>query len=646
VSAGTIGGVTLLRPAWVVAVRPVYVLAGIVALAAFLRLWRLDEVGFGNLYYAATVRSMLTSPSNFLFGAFDPAGFVTVDKPPVGFWVQAAFVAVLGWNGLAVQLPQALAGIASVPVLYALVARSFGTAAGLIAALALAITPVSVAVDRNNTIDAQLALIVLGATYALLRATERGDLRWLLASAALIGLGFNVKMSQALLPVPAFGLAYLLTVRATWLRRVAHLAAFGALTILVSLAWIAVVDLTPADQRPFVGSSTNNTALQLATGHNGAARLGPLAIGLGRSAPGAGPAQPGAVQPPPPGVQSPGPGPQNEVGENGPLRLFNRQLAGQVSWPLPLALIGAAVAWTRDGRRSPLTPKQRDVLLWLAWLIPTAVFLSFGGIIHRYYLVMLAPPIAALTGIAITSIAGMRGRARAAVAIAAIGATAGVTLNAIAAVPSWSLLPALTVTAAALAAAGTIAHARWPRIGRALALCCALLTVPPFLWATTPLDGGASGLPYASPELLRSSPRPGAPGPQNAQPNPPGAGSSLATYLLAQRGEERFIAATGSAGTAAPIIVATGLPVMAIGGFSGSDPILDRDAFARRIHEGQVRFVIVDDRLRPDIRALVSARCAVVPDAQWRGRQPQGGPGQPMQLFDCRALSLPVVSGG
>ena len=129
-SAGTIGGVTLLRPAWVVAVRPVYVLAGIVALAAFLRLWRLDEVGFGNLYYAATVRSMLTSPSNFLFGAFDPAGFVTVDKPPVGFWVQAAFVAVLGWNGLAVQLPQALAGIASVPVLYALVARSFGTAAG------------------------------------------------------------------------------------------------------------------------------------------------------------------------------------------------------------------------------------------------------------------------------------------------------------------------------------------------------------------------------------------------------------------------------------------------------------------------------------------------------------------------------------
>jgi len=130
VSAGTIGGVTLLRPASVVAVRPVYVLAGIVALAAFLRLWRLDEVGFGNLYYAATVRSMLTSPSNFLFGAFDPAGFVTVDKPPVGFWVQAAFVAVLGWNGLAVQLPQALAGIASVPVLYALVARSFGTAAG------------------------------------------------------------------------------------------------------------------------------------------------------------------------------------------------------------------------------------------------------------------------------------------------------------------------------------------------------------------------------------------------------------------------------------------------------------------------------------------------------------------------------------
>ncbi|MBM4435518.1 MAG: phospholipid carrier-dependent glycosyltransferase, partial [Chloroflexi bacterium] len=306
---------------WVVTVRPLYVLAGIVALAAFLRLWRLDEVGFGNLYYAATVRSMLTSPSNLLFGAFDPGGFVTVDKPPVGFWVQAAFVALFGWSGLALQLPQAIAGTMAVPLLYVLVARTFGTAAGLIAAFALAITPVSVAVDRNNTIDAQLALIVLAAAYAVVRAAERGDPRWLALAGALVGLGFNVKMSQAYLAVPAFGLAYLAAARTGIVRRVAHLAVFGAVTLAVSFAWIAVADLTPRGARPYIGSSTNDSALQLALGHNGAARLGPLALDLGAGQPRP-PGQPVPAKALPAGPQPgqpvpPGPGPQNEVGEHG-----------------------------------------------------------------------------------------------------------------------------------------------------------------------------------------------------------------------------------------------------------------------------------------------------------------------------------------
>jgi 4-amino-4-deoxy-L-arabinose transferase-like glycosyltransferase len=625
---------------WVVTVRPAYVLAAIVALAAFLRLWRLDEVGFGNLYYAATVRSMLTSPSNFLFGAFDPGGFVTVDKPPVGFWVQAAFVVLLGWHGLALQLPQALAGTLAVPLLYVLVARTFGTAAALIAAFALAITPVSVAVDRNNTIDAQLALIVLAAAYAVLRAAERGDLRWLALAGALIGVGFNVKMSQAYLAAPAFGLAYLAAARTGVARRVVHLAVFGAVTLAVSFAWIAVADLTPRSDRPYIGSSTNDSALQLALGHNGAARLGPLALGIG------GPPRPPGGQPVPakalpPGPQPgqpgpPGQGPQNEVGENGILRLFNRQLAGQVSWTIPLALMGALVAWLREGRRWPLSDRQRDVLLWTAWLIPTALFLSFGGIIHRYYLVMLAPPVAALTGIAIAEIAALRGRARVAAAAAAIVATAAVSLNAIGAVPgAWPLLVPAVLAAAAAAVVAIAALGRTPLARPALALACAVLAVPPLLWATTPLDGGAAGLPYASPELLRSGPPPRT---ASAALDP------LSAFLVSRRAGERFIAATGTAGTAAPIIIATGLPVMAIGGFSGGDPILDRDGFIRRVQAGEVRYVIVDDRLRRDVRDLVSGRCAPVPEAEWRQRPPAGPgqpgqpPGQAQQLYDCRTL--------
>lgn len=673
-------------------------LAAVIALAAFLRLYRLDEVGFGNLYYAATVKSMLTSPANFLYASFDPAGFVTVDKPPVGFWTQALFAAVLGFSGLALMLPQALAGIAAVPAIYALVARTFGAAAGLVAALVLAIMPVSVAVDRNNTIDAQLALLLLGATYATLRATESASLRWLLAVAALVGIGFNVKMAQAYLPLPALALTYLIGAPAGLVRRLFHLVAFAGTCLALSAAWIVLVDLTPPDRRPFVGSSTNNTALELALGHNGLRRLGPLGSALlpGSAPPSpagpagfppgpAGPLPVGPFGPPPPQAPGPGgprpppgppgPGLQSEVGLPGAMRLLDPRLAGQVSWFLPFALVGAALAWWRERRVWPLTHRRLNVLLWLAWLIPAAVFLSYGGIIHRYYLVMLAPPIAALAGIGAAALwdlsrSHVLGRLATVVAIAS---SAAIELNAIAGAPlQWPLLVALAVGVFALGSLGALALVRSPRLGRALcATACGGLLVAPFLWATTPLDGGSGGLPYASPDLLRAGiPRPAPPPNAPAPPPPSGAAQRipvdpvLVRYLVAEQHAERYLAATATAGFAAPLMVATGQPVMAIGGFSGSDPILDREGLARRIRSGEVRFILVEERMRPDLRQLVRERCAEVPDVALRGSQPQpppgqapqpplgqaprpptpgvapppGPPGGPMQLYDCAAL--------
>src|SRR5690242_14464168 len=178
-------------------------LAAVLLLSAALNLYHLDRIGYGNQYYAAAVLSMLQSWHNFFFVSFDPGGFVSVDKPPLGFWIQAASAKLLGFSGLSLLLPEALAGVASVLVLFAIVRRVFGPVAGLLAAFALAVMPVSVVTNRNNTIDSLLVLAVLLAAWAVTRAVECGNWRWLLLGGALVGLGFNIKMLEAYLIVPA-----------------------------------------------------------------------------------------------------------------------------------------------------------------------------------------------------------------------------------------------------------------------------------------------------------------------------------------------------------------------------------------------------------------------------------------------------------
>src|SRR3989441_5633278 len=194
-------------------------LAGVMLISIFMNFYQLGQNGFGNLYYAAAIRSMLDSLHNFLFVSFDPGGFVTIDKPPLGFWLQVASARLFGFTPFSILLPQALAGVLSVLLLYYLVRRYFGVTAGLLAALALAVSPISVVTNRNNTIDSTLALALLVGAWAVLRAAETGKLRWLLLSAAMIGIGFNIKMMEAYLVVPAFGLLYLLAApKSLWKR--------------------------------------------------------------------------------------------------------------------------------------------------------------------------------------------------------------------------------------------------------------------------------------------------------------------------------------------------------------------------------------------------------------------------------------------
>src|SRR5213594_619404 len=245
----------------------------VLAVAAALRLWRLSQNGFGNEYYTAGVRSMSLSWHNFLYNSFDPAGFISVDKPPVALWIQVASVKLFGFHALSVLIPQALEGVAAVWILFHLVRARFGAPAGLLAALFLALTPVSVAIDRSSNHDSALVLVLLLASGALLRAAESGDRRWLVAAFALIGLGFNVKMLAAFVVLPAFVAVYLAGSVRPWRARLAEVALAGVVLTGVSLAWPLAYDLTPPEQRPYAGTTDRNSVLELAIGPYGIGRF-------------------------------------------------------------------------------------------------------------------------------------------------------------------------------------------------------------------------------------------------------------------------------------------------------------------------------------------------------------------------------------
>lgn len=668
-------------------------LVGVLLLAVGLHFYNLAQEGYANLYYAAAVKSMLLSWRNFFFVSFDPGGFVSVDKPPLGLWVQALSAWVFGFHGWALLLPQALAGVFSVALLYHLVRRVFGPTAGLIAALMLAVTPIFIAANRNNTMDSQLVFTSLLAAWVASLAAERGKLRWLLLCAILIGVGFNIKMLQAYMVLPACFLLYFVAAHLPWWKRLVHLSVATVILLAVSLSWAMVVDLTPPEARPYVGSSQDNTVMELVMGHNGASRLGQLAglVGLqpkgpfGRpmpaqrpqqipgALPGQPPAnqQPGPIQPPgqipgqPPGNPQPGqiqppahpqPGqvqPPNqlqpaqapnqpagrpgglgdETGIAGPLRLLNRQLAGQITWLLPLALLGIIAAAWQTRLRWPLVPSHQQILLWAAWLLPQMIFFSYAGLFHRYYLEMMAPAIAALAAAGLVALwedyrgafsaSGLSGWQKARswlLPLALLGSAAfqAFILEPFAEWKNW--LTPLVVGLSLLAGSTLILLRLRPalprlRLGQAAATAGLLaLLIAPTVWAAIPVwYSGDNGLPFAGPDVIR-------PG-QRVQDAETPRTTRLTQFLLENWQDEVYLVAALNARTAAPFILSTGAPVIALGGFSGSDQILSADELAEWVAQGYVRFFLLPAPQIPPNQ--------VQPGANPNQRQPGSNPNQP-----------------
>ncbi|MEV7907650.1 ArnT family glycosyltransferase, partial [Streptomyces anulatus] len=332
-----------------------YALGAICLLAAVLYGWASWSWGWGNGYYSAAVTSMSTSLTDFLFGSFDPAGVVTVDKPPMALWPQVLSVRMFGHHGWALLFPQVVEGVAAVFLLHRAVRRWAGDEAALIAALVLTLTPVTVVINRDNNPDTLLVLLTVAAAYALTRAMEpsrapRRATGWSLLAAFLIGCGFTTKMLAAWVCLPAFLLAYLVGTTVPWRRRLGNLAASAVVLLVSSLWWVALVDLWPGD-KPYVGGSTDGTARDLVIGYNGLGRIFGGGAGMPQT-PGGGPG-PGMPRmpsgfptgfPTPPGglpAEPPQGFPRGAMsafgGDPGPLRMFGNAVGGQVSWLLPLA---------------------------------------------------------------------------------------------------------------------------------------------------------------------------------------------------------------------------------------------------------------------------------------------------------------------
>jgi len=657
-------------------------LAFILALGAFLRFYQLGAYSIGNTYYAATVKSMLTSWSNFFFGAFEPGGSVTVDKPPLGFWVQALSAALLGVNGFALALPNALAGLGSIALVYHLVKAQFNTAAGLIAALTLAVVPVTIATERNNTIDGLLAFVLLLAVWAFWKAVEGGKFCYLLLGALIVGLGFNIKMLQAYMILPAvFGL-YFFGARHGWWTRLWQLGVATLVMLVISLSWAVAVDLIPPENRPFIGSSQDNSVLELIIGHNGLMRLGLGGVVRRLGDDGGPPRFAGAPQPgqddgsmwpdqnrppdPPPRVPGDGPPPPpgdggapptggrpgNEIGQAGLTRLFSEPLVIEASWFLPLALLSipltAAGVIVSRGAAENTRKQWLELLLWTAWLLPVAAYFSFTtGLFHRYYLIMLGPPLAALMGMAFWAFGRLfEHNFRLGMVVLTLSVTVALGFQVWMVdgyAPSSWLRPLMVLLLSGL---GLLLFKHTPRVRlAAFGLILAALLVAPSTWSFLVATDTSPdvALPTAS---LDDTQRTTFMTPNNALLTENE--TAILNYLLANTDPKSYLLATVNARSAAPYILATGRAVLTFGGFSGSDPIIDADGVAEMVARGELRYILYSEQIanaHPDIATWVTQACTPVnvpgvrtPREQNRpmGQVPSARPAlQADVLYDC-----------
>jgi 4-amino-4-deoxy-L-arabinose transferase-like glycosyltransferase len=598
-------------------VRPA--LLGLLLATAVLYLWGLGTSGWANSFYSAAVQAGSESWKAFFFGSSDASSSITVDKTPMSLWPMSLSVRLFGLSSWSMLVPQALMGVGSVGLLYATVRRTTHNAwAGLLAGAVLAITPVAVLMFRFNNPDALLTLLLIGSVYATIRAIESPEraVRWLVLGGSLVGFAFLTKMLQAFLVLPPLALVYLVAAKPSFGKRLVHLlAAFGSMIVAAGW-WIAIVELWPASSRPYIGGSQNNSILELTLGYNGFGRLNGNETG---SVGGGGNAGGG------------------NWGETGLLRLFSSEIGGQIAWLLPAAL-ALLVLGVLLQRRAGRTDRQlTGLVVWGGWLLVTGLTFSLmAGIFHAYYTIALAPAIAALIGIGASILWEHRGSVVAGLGAAFVLAMTSV-MSFVLLGRSADFLPWLrwAVLVIGLASAFLIVLARLlPRravLAVAAGTLIAMLAGPAAYAVETASTPHAGSIPTAGPSTGSGGFGGGGPGggpgggrgrmgtpptqgqaPGGAAPGTAGgttggttsqgstggllSGSestdSINALLTQDASSYTWVAATIGSNTASGYQLATEEPVMAIGGFNGSDPSPTLAQFKRYVVDGQIHYFI------------------------------------------------------
>ena len=361
------------------------VLTAVGALVLFA--WSLDRNGWANTYYSAAVRSMTSSWHDFFYGSLDPGGWITVDKPPGALWLQALSARIFGFNSWALLLPSAVCGALAVWFLMLTVRRAWGRTAGVVAGVALALTPAIVAVSRSNNPDGTLVLAVVLAAWAVQRGIGDGRIRWILLAGVCCGFGFLTKLLAAGLVMPGLWLAYLLAAPGAWRTRVFHCLAGAAAFFVVAFGWVLMVDLRPLTDRPWIGGSTDGTALDLVFGYNGFGRVTGAGAGPGGNG-GFGGVGSSAIS----SVFGGSPGIDQFGGSTGLFRLFNAGMGDQVMWLIPVAICSSVAGVVAAVRRKLGGPRLGSIVMWTGWAVVVYLLFAFAkGIYHNYYVSLLAP---------------------------------------------------------------------------------------------------------------------------------------------------------------------------------------------------------------------------------------------------------------
>jgi 4-amino-4-deoxy-L-arabinose transferase-like glycosyltransferase len=551
-----------------------------------------------------------------------------------------------------------------------------------------------------------LVFTLLLGSWMLFRGIRRDQWIWVIAGFAAIGLAFNIKMLQAYMVVPAFYLFYLFASKLNWRTKSKVLAGATTVLIIVSISWAVIVDSIPKENRPYIGSSQTNSVLELAFGYNGIARLtgnhngangggigaggsgggkmpnqaqntgrspnldrsrgqagaandnGARSMGTGNGGPGGmgadgrSPGGMGTVGGAP-GGKGNGGGGMFHTGTAGPLRLFQSDLSGQISWLLPFAAFASIGLLAGIRRRKPLTSKHKETLFWLAWLLPAMAFFSVAGFFHQYYLIMLAPPIAALTGagwVELYQLYRNKESWKSWLLPVGIFATAVFQIIILAVYTTqislgWSI--GLGIAGIGLLLT-LVLWSKKEKINRSIALAAILvLLAAPLYWAATPLlYGGNSKLPEAGPQLKSSGQGMSAGQRDGGRPgSKPGEGTdtALLDYLTKNNTGEKYLFATTSVGAAESYIIDTGKAVMAMGGFSGGDPILTIDKLKTLIANKEVKYFMFSSGGfgadgSSDVTAWIKANSTIVPSSEWQTSAANGMQGSPKGMGGSSTL--------